>query len=91
MFRGFGNTLTGVSICGKGLLGSPSPSTAKILTGGGGMPLADYFKGHGDEVAKNMKSQYGDKWKQVFYATSNKMKKKKKKGSGKLERELMNS
>lgn len=37
------------------------------------MPIGKYFKGHGDEVMSNMKSQYGDKkGESVFYATANK-------------------
>lgn len=43
------------------------------------MPISKYFGGHGEEVMQNMKEQYGDnKGEQVFYATSNKRKKKKK-------------
>ena len=39
------------------------------------MPISKYFGGHGTEVMKNMKSQYGaKKGKQVFYATENKRK-----------------
>lgn len=39
------------------------------------MPISKYFKGHGEEVMSNMKKEYGPKkGKQVFYATSNKMK-----------------
>lgn len=37
------------------------------------MPIAKYFKGHGDEVMSSMKKQYGSKkGKSVFYATANK-------------------
>ena len=37
------------------------------------MPVSKYFKGHGNEVMANMKSQYGDKkGESVFYATANK-------------------
>lgn len=37
------------------------------------VPLANYFKGHGDSVMKDMKSRHGDKkGKSVFYATANK-------------------
>lgn len=37
------------------------------------MPINKYFKGHGKEVMKNMKSQYGgEKAERVFYATANK-------------------
>lgn len=44
------------------------------------MPIGKYYKGHGDEVMKNMKSQYGEeKGEQVFYATANKNKKMKPK------------
>lgn len=43
------------------------------------MPISEYFGGHGEEVMSNMKKQYGDeKGEQVFYATANKRKKKKK-------------
>ena len=42
------------------------------------MPISKYFGGHGEEVMKNMKEQYGsEKGERVFYATSNKRKKKK--------------
>jgi hypothetical protein len=41
------------------------------------MPLHNYFKGSGAKVMGNMKKEYGgQKGKQVFYATANKMKKK---------------
>jgi hypothetical protein len=44
------------------------------------MPISKYFGGHGEEVMKNMKEQYGpEKGERVFYATSNKRKKKKEK------------
>lgn len=37
------------------------------------MPKSEYFHGHGDKVAANMKKEYGDKkGEQVFYATANK-------------------
>lgn len=37
------------------------------------MPVSKYFKGHGEEVMKNMKKEYGEKkGKSVFYATANK-------------------
>ena len=37
------------------------------------MPIDKYFKGHGDEVMKNMTKEYGaKKGKSVFYATANK-------------------
>ena len=36
------------------------------------MPISRYFKGHGEEVMKNMAKQYGEeKGKRVFYATAN--------------------
>lgn len=39
------------------------------------MPVSKYFKGHGTEVMKKMKEEYGDKkGESVFYATSNKNK-----------------
>jgi hypothetical protein len=39
------------------------------------MPVSKYFKGHGAEVMKNMKDQYGEKkGESVFYATANKQK-----------------
>ncbi len=42
------------------------------------MPLSNYFKGKGNEVMSSMQKEYGDKkGKNVFYATSNKQKKKK--------------
>ena len=41
------------------------------------MPLSKYFSGGGEKVMKNMKKEYGaKKGKEVFYATSNKNKKK---------------
>lgn len=41
------------------------------------MPLSKYFGGHGEKVMSAMKKQYGaDKGERVFYATSNKRKKK---------------
>lgn len=37
------------------------------------MPISKYYGGHGSEVMKNMKKQYGDKkGRSVFYATANK-------------------
>ena len=41
------------------------------------MPIGKYYGGHGEEVAEHMKKQYGSRWKEVFYATQNKMAKKK--------------
>lgn len=42
------------------------------------MPISKYYHGHGTEVMKKMKKQYGSKkGKQVFYAKINKMKGKK--------------
>ena len=38
------------------------------------MPLSKHFKGKGEKVAKNMQAEYGDRWKEVFYATENKQK-----------------
>ena len=38
------------------------------------MPLSKHYKGSGEKVAKNMKEEYGDRWKEVFYATENKQK-----------------
>lgn len=41
------------------------------------MPIDKYYGGHGKEVMKNMKTEYGaKKGEQVFYATKNKRKKK---------------
>lgn len=52
------------------------------------VPLNKYFSGGGEKVMANMKKEYGmDKAKKVFYATSNKRKKKK----GRLEKELARS
>lgn len=43
------------------------------------MPLSKYFKGKGATVMTAMQAQYGDKkGKQVFYATVNKRKGRKK-------------
>lgn len=43
------------------------------------MPINKYFKGKGEKVMANMKSEYGEeKGENVFYATANKMKKKSK-------------
>lgn len=41
------------------------------------MPINKYYSGHGEEVMADMKQRYGDKAERVFYATQNKMKKKK--------------
>jgi hypothetical protein len=41
------------------------------------MPISKHFGGHGEEVAANMKEQYGNRWKSVFYATENARKKHK--------------
>ena len=38
------------------------------------MPLSKHYKGKGEKVAKNMQQEYGDDWKQVFYATEQKQK-----------------
>ena len=44
------------------------------------MPLSKHYGGHGLEVFKSMIKTYGkDKAKDVFYATENKMMKKRKK------------
>lgn len=44
------------------------------------MPLSKYYGGKGEKVMREMKSRYGDKkGEQVFYATENKRKKKRKK------------
>lgn len=44
------------------------------------MSLSKYFKGNGEKVMTAMKKEYGDKkGKQVFYATANSKKDKKKK------------
>lgn len=46
------------------------------------MPLEKYFKGKGREVMKNMKKEYGEKkGEEVFYATWNKIMKKRKKNA----------
>jgi hypothetical protein len=43
------------------------------------MPVSKYYSGHGRKVMANMKREYGDKkGEQVFYATVNKRKKKRK-------------
>jgi hypothetical protein len=39
------------------------------------MPLSKHYGGHGEKVAASMKEQYGDRWKEVFYATENARKK----------------
>lgn len=36
------------------------------------MPINKYYKGHGDEVMKSMRKKYGNRAKEVFYATANK-------------------
>jgi len=39
------------------------------------MPISKYYGGHGSEVMKKMKQQYGEKkGESVFYATANKQK-----------------
>lgn len=39
------------------------------------MPISKYFKGKGEKVMKNLKSEYGpDKGENVFYAMANKAK-----------------
>lgn len=46
------------------------------------MPLSKYFHGKGEKVMASMAAQYGaEKGKQVFYATANKAKGKKRKRS----------
>ena len=46
------------------------------------MPVSKYFKGHGEKVMAAMKEQYGaEKGQQVFYATANKGKKKRKRAT----------
>ena len=43
------------------------------------MPLSKHYSGHGEEVMRAMQKKYGkEKGKEVFYATENKRKKKKK-------------
>lgn len=43
------------------------------------MPISKYYHGHGEEVMKNMKKEYGDKkGESVFYAKANKLKNAKK-------------
>ena len=42
------------------------------------MPLKNYFKGHGEEVMRSMKKQYGARAEEVFYATENKRKSEEK-------------
>lgn len=37
------------------------------------MPIEKYFKGRGEEVAREMRKRYGKRWKRIFYATANKM------------------
>lgn len=36
------------------------------------MPISKYYGGHGKEVMASMRKQYGDRAKEVFYATANK-------------------
>ena len=38
------------------------------------MPLSKHYKGKGEKVAKSMQQQYGERWKEVFYATEQKQK-----------------
>ena len=46
------------------------------------MPVSKYFKGHGEKVMAAMKEHYGaEKGQQVFYATANKAKKKRKRAT----------
>jgi len=35
------------------------------------MPLDAYFKGHGRQVAEQMKKRYGADWQRHFYAIAN--------------------
>jgi hypothetical protein len=46
------------------------------------MPISKHFSGHGEEVAADMKKEYGSRWKEVFYATENARKK------GKIKRAM---
>jgi hypothetical protein len=39
------------------------------------MPISKHYGGAGEKVAASMKDQYGDRWKEVFYATENARKK----------------
>lgn len=36
------------------------------------MPISEYFKGHGKEVMSSMNKKYGERGKEVFYATAKK-------------------
>jgi hypothetical protein len=45
------------------------------------MPIGKHYGGHGEEVAANMKKEYGKNWQRVFYATENKMKSHMPKGA----------
>ena len=42
------------------------------------MPLSKHYRGHGEEVMRDMTARYGaERGERVFYATENKRKKKK--------------
>lgn len=44
------------------------------------MPISRYFKGHGEEVMRDMKARHGEEeGERVFYATANKNKSQKPK------------
>lgn len=39
------------------------------------VPISKHYGGHGAKIAAAMKEQYGNRWKEVFYATENARKK----------------
>lgn len=38
------------------------------------MPISKHYGGHGEEVMRSMRKQYGPKAERIFYATENKQK-----------------
>jgi hypothetical protein len=38
------------------------------------MPISDYYKGHGEDVMRKMKKEYGSRADSIFYATANRRK-----------------
>lgn len=53
------------------------------------MPLAKYYRGHGQEVMDDMKERYGERAESVFYATANKKGMTPSKGDGTKKRSVL--
>jgi hypothetical protein len=42
------------------------------------MPISEYYGGHGERVMKDMRKKYGNRAKEIFYATANKRRRRAK-------------